>query len=207
PALRAARDLAGAPITHLVYAPSPDARTAEAYDRAYPAGLRALLDALPDPDGLQRCVLVNSTAVWGPDTADAWVDEDTPTMPTDFRGAAMLAAEALMHERLPGRGTALRLSGLYGPGRLRLVEGLRAGHIIAPDGPGHWANRIHIDDAAQACAHLLTLPNPEPLYIATDDFPIPTAQLYDTLAQLTGSPAPARRPQAPSGKRLSNARL
>src|SRR5690606_25944179 len=76
PALRAARDLAGAPITHLVYAPSPDARTAEAYDRAYPAGLRALLDALPDPDGLQRCVLVNSTAVWGPDTADAWVDED-----------------------------------------------------------------------------------------------------------------------------------
>ena len=199
------------PITHLVYAPAPDARTAQAYDRAYPAGLRALLDVLPDPEGLQRCVLVDSTAVWGPDTtasdADAWVDEDTPAVPADFRGAAMLAAEALLHTRLPGRGTALRLSGLYGPERLRLLDGLRAGRIIAPDGPGHWANRIHIDDAAQACVHLLMQDDPLPCVIGTDDRPLPTGVLYETLARLAGGPAPVHEFRPPDGKRLSNARL
>ncbi|HLU02595.1 MAG TPA: hypothetical protein VKZ94_07520, partial [Advenella sp.] len=85
--------------------------------------------------------------------------------------------------------------------------GIQAGAITAPDGPGHWANRIHIDDAARACAHLLTLSNPQPLYIGTDDNPMPTAQLYDALAQMLDAPSPARQLRAPDGKRLSNARL
>jgi nucleoside-diphosphate-sugar epimerase len=119
----------------------------------------------------------------------------------------MLEAEALLHARLPGRGTALRLSGLYGPGRLRLPAGLRAGRIASPDGLGHWANRIHIDDAARACAHLLTLPAPLTCYIGTDDHPMPTATLYDALAQMAGGPPPAREYRPPDGKRLSNTRL
>ena len=194
------------PITHLVYAPTPDARTPAAYDLAYPRGLQTVLEAL-HPEQLQRCVLVGSTAVWGPAGLDAQVDENTPTAPADFRGAAILAAESLLHALLPGRGTALRLSGLYGPGRLRLLDGLRAGRITAPDGPGHWANRIHIDDAARACAHLLALPAPLPCYIGTDDQPMPTAALYEALAQRVGGPPPAREPRPPEGKRLSNARL
>jgi nucleoside-diphosphate-sugar epimerase len=195
------------PITHILYAPAPDARTPQAYARAYPLGLRALLDALPDPGRLRRCVLVDSSAVWGQGPADRWVDEDTPPAPADFRGAAMLEAEALLHARLPGRGVALRLSGLYGPGRLRLTDGLRAGRIAAPDGPGHWANRIHVDDAARACAHLLALADPLPRYIGTDDHPMPTADLYDALARMAGGPPPARESRPPNGKRLSNARL
>ncbi|MGB6009064.1 NAD-dependent epimerase/dehydratase family protein [Castellaniella sp.] len=206
-ALAAVPDITAAPITHLLYAPAPDARTPEAYARAYPLGLRALLDALPRPDRLQRCVLVDSSAVWGADAGDRLVNEDTPPAPADFRGATMLEAEALLHARLPGRGTALRLSGLYGPGRLRLLDSLRAGRIAAPHGPGHWANRIHIDDAARACIHLLTLAAPLPSYIGTDDRPMPTATLYDALARMADGPPPARENRAPDGKRLSNARL
>lgn len=202
-----AETLAAAPVTHILYAPAPDARTPEAYARAYPLGLRALLGALPHPDRLRRCVLVDSSAVWGPDAADGMVDEDTPPAPADFRGAAMLEAETLLHGRLPGRGVALRLSGLYGPGRLRLPDGLRAGRIAAPDGPGHWANRIHVDDAARACAHLLALADPLPCYIGTDDHPMPTADLYDALARMAGGPRPIRERRPPDGKRLSNARL
>lgn len=194
-------------ITHLLYAPAPDVRTPEAYACAYPHGLQTLLAALPGTDQLQRGILVDSTAVWGPDTADQEVNEDTPTCPEDFRGEAMLQAEALLQARLPGRGAALRLSGLYGPGRLRLVDGLRAGRITAPDGPGHWANRIHIDDAARACAHLLSLTALLPCYIGTDDHPLPTTVLYDTLAQIAGGPIPARADRPPDGRRLSNARL
>lgn len=198
------------PVTHVLYAPAPDARIPDTYTQVYPEGLNTLLEALPDPKRLRRCVLVDSTAVWGP--SEAWVDEGTPPDPEDFRGVSMLAAEALLHERLAGQfpnatGTALRLSGLYGPGRLRLIEGLRNGRIKVPSGPGHWANRLHIEDAASACAHLLTLPTPLPCYIGTDDHPMPTADLYDALARMTNSPLPGREVHPPDGKRLSNARL
>ncbi|CAM5216286.1 Nucleoside-diphosphate-sugar epimerase OS=Castellaniella defragrans OX=75697 GN=HNR28_001314 PE=4 SV=1 [Castellaniella defragrans] len=198
-------------ITHILYAPAPGERTSEAYATAYPLGLAALLEALPDPGQLRRCVLVDSTAVWGP--SEDWVDEDTPTNPEDFRGTRMLEAESTLREHLPSprfpqaRATALRLSGLYGPGRLRLIEGLRAGRISAPDGPGHWANRIHVDDAARACIHLLTLADPLSCYVGTDDRPRPTAELYDGLARLIDAPAPTRVPGPPDGKRLSNRRL
>ncbi len=195
-------------ISHILYAPSPDARTMAHYAEIYSFGLPRLLSSLPSAclDRLQRCVLVGSSAVWGP--SDDWVNENTPVEKTGFRTRSQLDAEAAMHACLPPDiGVTLRLSGLYGPERLRLIEGLHAGRITAPDGPGHWANRIHVDDAARACAHLLAITNPQPLYIGTDDHPMPTGELYDALARLAGGPSPARQPRVPGGKRLSNARL
>lgn len=195
-------------VTHILYAPSPDSRTEAHYTGVYSLGLPRLLGNLPAAclNKLQRCVLVGSSAVWGP--SEDWIDEDTPVERTNFRAISLLEAEDAMHALLPsGAGVSLRLSGLYGPRRVQLLKGLQAGTITAPDGPGHWANRIHIDDAAQACAHLLTMTNPQPLYIGTDNSPMPTAQLYEALAQMMGAPFPARQQRAPSGKRLSNARL
>lgn len=195
-------------VSHILYAPSPDARTQESYAGVYSSGFPRLLSSLPPHclGRLQRCILVGSSAVWGP--SDDWVDEETPVEKTGFRAMSLLDAEATLRAVLPpGVGVALRLSGLYGAERRRLLNGLRAGTIMAPEGPGHWANRIHIDDAARACAHLLTLADPQPLYIGTDDHPMPTADFYDALAQRLAVPLPARRSQEPSGKRLSNARL
>lgn len=202
------RDGAVPEVTHILYAPSPDSRTSADYASVYPQGLSRLLSSLSASclGRLQRCVLVGSSAVWGP--SDDWVNEDSPVQATNFRAQAILDAEAALHAMLPrGVGVALRLSGLYGPGRAYLVNGLRAGKVIAPDGPGHWANRIHIEDAARACAHLLTLREPEPVYIGTDDHPMPIAEFYDVVAKLAGVSAPQRQPKASEGKRLSNARL
>lgn len=195
-------------ITHILYAPAPAARNETAYRSVYPDGLTNLLNALPQAEHIQRCILVDSTAVWAPDPhSHAPIDENTPTNPADFRGECMLEAEKILHHRLPRRGVALRLAGLYGPGRTRLLDGLRTGRITAPDGPGHWANRIHIEDAATACTHLLTLENPADCYIGTDGHPTVTAAFYDELAALLGAPPPPRKATPPSGKRLSNARL
>ncbi len=180
------------------------------YETVYPVGIRHLLDALAGQRTLQRLVLVGSTAVWPP--ADAgnpglWVDERTPTRPDSFRGDAIVRAETLLRDWLPGRSTVLRLGGIYGPSRTRLLDGLRAGKLVAPDGPGHWSNRIHIDDAASACLHLLRLPNPAACYIGTDGHPTDKAWFYDRLAELLSVPHPLRETMAPTGKRLSNARL
>ncbi len=200
--------LAGLPqgITRLVYLPAPDARTPQAYRRVYVEGLGALLDRL-DRAALERALLVTSSAVYG-EHAGAWVDEDTPPAPPGFNGVVLLEAEALWRSRLPAQ-PVLRLAGLYGPGRARLLDLLRAGRAPAPRDPPFYVNRMQVDDAAAALDHLLSLPAPAPLYLGCDDLPLPQFELYATLAGLLGAPVPGVGP-APAGignKRLSNARL
>ena len=131
---------------------------------------------------LQRVLLVSSSAVYGECTGD-WVDEDTPAAPPGFNGEVLLEAERVLAAQ-PVPSIVLRLAGLYGPGRLQLIERLRAGQARVPRAAPHWANRIHVDDAAQAIAHLLALPDPQPLYLGVDDTPLPLDVLYDHLAGL-----------------------
>lgn len=197
-------------ISHVVYAPSPDAREPTSYQTTYPLGVENLLDALAPATHLKRLVLVGSSVVWpASDAAHAmdWVDETTPACADNFRSAAILQAEKILFDRLPGRGVVLRLGGIYGPGRSRLIEHLRSGQLVSPKGPGHWSNRIHIEDAASACIHLLGLPDPETCYIGTDGHPTKTGEFHAQLADLMGVPRPPSCLRPPSGKRLSNARL
>jgi nucleoside-diphosphate-sugar epimerase len=150
---------------------------------------------------------VSSSAVYGEHHGD-WVDEDTPTSPQGFNGELLLQAEHWL-STLHVPAVVLRLAGLYGPGRLQLIERLRAGHATVQRSGVHWANRMHSDDAAAAIVHLLGLPEPRPLYLGVDDTPLPLDTLYDHLATLIGAPRPPEGP-APAdvgSKRLSNARL
>ncbi len=193
-------------ITRLVYLPAPDARTPQAYRRVYVEGLDALLDRLV-PATLERALLVTSSAVYG-EHAGAWVDEDTPPAPLGFNGTILLEAEALWRARLPGQ-PMLRLAGLYGPGRARVLDELRAGRAMAPRDPPFYVNRLQVDDAAAALDHLLSLPEPAPLYLGCDDMPLPQFELYAALARRLGVPDPGEGapPAGIGNKRLSNARL
>jgi nucleoside-diphosphate-sugar epimerase len=193
-------------ITRLVYLPTPDRRDESAYRATFVDGLRHLLQAL-DPRALRRVLFVSSTAVYGAQSED-WVDENTAPSPKDFNGTVLLEAERwLAAQAVPS--VVLRLAGLYGPGRLQLVDRLRAGVATVPRDPPLWANRIHVDDAAAAIVHLLGLPDAQAVYIGADDTPLPLDVLYDALASRIGAPPPPAGP-APGGvgsKRLSNARL
>lgn len=199
------RDLPGR-IEQLVYLPAPGARDALAYRALFVDGLRHLLGAL-DGGALRRVLLVSSSAVYG-EHGEAWVDEETPADPPGFNGEVLLEAERWLAAQ-PVTSVTLRLAGLYGPGRLQLIEGLRAGAVSVPRQRVHWANRIHVDDAAGAIAHLLALKDPMPLYLGVDDTPLPLDVLYDHLAALLGAlpPAEGTAPPGVGSKRLSNARL
>jgi nucleoside-diphosphate-sugar epimerase len=200
--------LAGLPagITRVVYALAPGARSEAAYRAVFIDGLRNLLQAL-DKRRLQRVVFVSSSAVYG-EHGGAWVDETTPPAPLGMNGAVLLEAEQWLQAQDLSAIT-LRLAGLYGPGRLQLVDRLRAGQARVPRATPHWANRMHADDAAAAIAHLLMLPAVQDSYIGADDTPLPLDTLYDHIAGVAGCPLPAEGP-APAGvgsKRLCNARL
>ena len=193
-------------LTQLVYLPAPDRRDVGAYGAVFADGLRNLLAA----DGmatLQRVLLVSSSAVYG-EHGGAWVDEDTPTAPLAFNGSLLRGVEQWLSAQ-PVRSIVLRLAGLYGPGRVQLLERLRAGSVTVPRVAPHWANRVHVDDAAAAVAHLLCLADPLALYLGVDDTPMPLDVLYDHLARLIGAPLPSAglAPASVGSKRLSNARL
>ncbi|WP_027485727.1 SDR family oxidoreductase [Rhodanobacter sp. OR87] len=193
-------------ITRLVYLPAPTTRDKATYRAVFVDGLCQLLDAL-DTRTLAQLLFISSSAVYGEHDGD-WVDEASPTDPLGFNGAVLLEAEQWLAQQ-PLRSTVLRLAGLYGPGRLQLIERLRAGQLRVPREVPHWANRIHVDDAAAAIVHLLGLKSPQPLYLGADDTPMPLDELYDFLAVLIDVPLPAEG-AAPTGvgsKRLSNARL
>ncbi|RDJ00240.1 SDR family NAD(P)-dependent oxidoreductase [Dyella solisilvae] len=200
--------LRGLPVEmdQLVYLPAPGARDPAAYRAVFVEGLRHLMGAL-DRAVLKRALFVSSSAVYG-EHGDAWVDEETPPDPPGFNGAVLLEAEQWLASQ-PVRSVVLRLAGLYGPGRLQLLERLRSGVVRVPRSTPHWANRIHVDDAAAGIVHLLSLPEPAPLYVGVDDTPLPLDVLYDHLAGLLGVPAPAEGepPAGVGSKRLSNARL
>jgi nucleoside-diphosphate-sugar epimerase len=202
---RSLRDLP-AGITQLVYSPTPDARDEAAYRRIFVDGLRHLLGAL-DQQSLQRVLFVSSSAVYG-EHGEAWVDEDTSPAPPGFNGNVLLEAEAWLSQQ-PVQSVVVRLAGLYGPGRMHVIDQLRAGTARVPRRMRHWANRIHVEDAAAAIVHLLGSGEPQGLYLGVDDTPLPLDVLYDDLAALMHVPIAGEGP-TPAGvgsKRLSNARL
>jgi nucleoside-diphosphate-sugar epimerase len=205
-----------APIDVAVCAVAADAGDDAAYRRAYVEGQRNLIAALRARAAMPRHLFfTSSTAVYAQDDG-SWVDETSETAPHDFRGARMLEAERVLQESgIPA--TALRLGGIYGPGRTRMIEGVRSGRAGIAPGPPRWGNRIHRDDAAGALAHLIGAAlrgvAPPPILIGVDDEPADEAAVLRWLATALGVAEPAVGEAAPGArarggnKRCSNARL
>ena len=206
------RDLPDA-VEWLVYAVAADGFDDEAYRRAYVDGLVHLLRALRARQApLRRLAYCSSTAVYA--QADgSWVDEASPAEPRGFSGQRLLEGERLaLGSGAPA--IVLRLAGIYGPGRSRLIDQVRSGTATCPDGPPTWTNRIHRDDCAGALAHLLALRDPDPLWIGVDDEPAPLCAVLDWLAARLGAPPPRRVPggtadarRERTSKRCRNAKL
>ncbi len=191
----------------IAYTAAADGRDEPAYRRAYVTGLANVIDAAAAAGMAPRLLFTSSTSVHGQDSGE-WVEETSPAEPASFRGAIMLEAEALVASH-GGAGSALRLGGIYGPGRTRLLESVRRGEAERPAAP-HYTNRIHRDDAARALAHLLVLDALEGLYLGVDDEPAERGEVLTWLASRLGAPSPpTATSEAPrtSGKRCRNARL
>ncbi|MFY9136057.1 SDR family oxidoreductase [Zwartia sp.] len=199
-----------ADITHVLFCAAPNSRTESAYRDVYFNGLKNVAERALNPN-LNRILFVSSSAVYGAH-GDEWVDEETPVSPQNFNGRILLESEQWLSrfcQEHAIKSLSLRLSGIYGPGRVQLLEKLKLGLVGAPSLPIHWANRIHVEDAANAILHLMNLPDPMPTYLVTDSTPLPLHTLYESLARLVNGPTPteAAAPSFVGSKRLSNARL
>ncbi|WP_263261940.1 SDR family oxidoreductase [Pseudomonas sp. RIT-PI-S] len=195
---------------YLVYAVAADQHDEDGYRRAYLDGLANVMGWLKQHGQTpRRLIFVSSSSVYG-QTDGEWVDETSATQPAGYSGQVMLEAEALAaSSQAPA--TVVRLTGIYGPGRERLINQARQG-VYAAQQPPQYGNRIHADDAAGLIAHLLRADwagtELAGCYLGVDDCP---AALHEVLEWLCGQLGVAQTShQAPlrrtGSKRCSNAR-
>ena len=149
-------------------------------------GLRNVMSALAG--SVRRFVYVSSSSVYG-QSAGEWVDEDSACEPVRDNGRLCLEAEQLAREH--DGAVVVRLTGLYGPGRLvARIDRLRAGEPLAGR-PDAWLNLIHVDDAARAVVAIAERADDATTWLVTDDRPVRRSDYFTRLAELIGAPPPS----------------
>jgi nucleoside-diphosphate-sugar epimerase len=200
-------------LDFVFYTASADASDDDSYRAAYVEGLHNLLSALGDQcQQLLRVFFTSSTGVYA-QSSGAWVDETSPTEPAEFSGIRVFEGERILLGGLfPA--TVLRLGGIYGPGRTRLIDRVRRGLAVCPDGPPLYTNRIHRDDCAGALHHLMNVDQPDQIYIGVDHEPAEQCEVLRWLAARLGVSPPGVEPPSgtevrrhQSNKRCSSAKL
>lgn len=182
------------------YTAAPNSSSEDVYRATYVDGVRCLLAALATQGHrLQRFFFTSSTGVYA-QTSGEWVDETSPTAPLHFSGLCLLEGEHAVSEG-PFPATVLRLGGIYGPGRTRLIDSIRQGTASCMDGPPLYTNRIHRDDCAGALRHLMRLPRPDRLYVGVDHEPADQCAVLCWLALQLGLSPPKQEAMTVSAAR------
>ncbi|CAM8336827.1 NAD-dependent epimerase/dehydratase family protein [Candidatus Methylopumilus universalis] len=163
----------------IIYAVSADTQSIESYQDHYVLGLKKTYEAILELDHFKHLFFVSSTRVYGQKTTKILSELDIAE-PSDYGGEALMEAETVARQ-LKDKATILRLSGIYGPNRKRMIQ-------LAQSNPGNWpatnnwSNRIHEEDAARFIVFLMKRimmqESIEPIYLVTDG--VPTKQ-YDVL--------------------------
>lgn len=183
-------------VGRVLYAVGFDRSAGPSKRSVYVDGLRNVLDRLPP--GVERLVYIGSTSVYGNDDG-GWVDEATPAEPITDAGRICLDAERGLTAWADRSGVStviVRCSGLYGPGRIIRRDLIAKGEPI-PGDPDRHLSLIHVDDAARAAVAALDADAPGPLYLASDDRPVPRREYYRVVAASLDAPPPTFTPPAP----------
>lgn len=199
-------NVVAAGVDIVVITMTPAERSDSGYQQAYVQTNEVLLRALRDEkQSPELIVFVSSTAVYAQDDGSL-VDETSSTHPESFSGKRLLEAENVLRDSEFAH-VILRFSGIYGPGRRRLIEQVKQGKA-SPS--ASYTNRIHIEDGAGFIAHLINdTGSPASTYIVTDSTPTPMAEVTGWIAAHLGI-KDFYSPEAVNergNKRLSNARM
>jgi len=157
---------------------------------------RALVQALARRGGVQRCVYVSTTGVYG-DAGGARIDETHRLAATTERALRRVDAERVLRAWARAQGVRLailRAPGIYasnragGHPRERLLRGTP---VLAP-ADDVYTNHIHADDLARACVAALARAQPLRTYNVCDSSQMRVGDYYDLAADLAGLPRPKR---------------
>lgn len=139
----------------------------------------------------QRIVYLSATSVYG-DTGGQIVTESSQAIPASAMGKRRLDAEQQFQafgERHGIPVAVMRLSGIYGPGRLPLMQ-ISQGQPLLREEEAKPSNRIYIDDLVQVC--MAALENGDGIYNVSDGRPSSMTTYFNACADALGLP---RQPQ------------
>ncbi len=136
-----------------------------------------------------RLVYISTSGVYG-DCAGEWVTEETPINPQTSRAQRRADAEATLQEwagKYAVPLVILRVTGIYGPGRLPLAR-IQQGHPILREAESPPTNRIHADDLAAVCVRAAEKAVDGDLFNVSDGQPGTMTQYFNAVSDLLGLP-------------------
>jgi len=140
-----------------------------------------------------KIVYLGATSVYS-ETNGGVVTEDSPTAPVSAMGKRRLDAEAAFREFGAAHGASvviLRISGIYGPGRLPLMQ-ISQGQPLLREEESGPSNRIHADDLAQICLAAAERGGDGDIFNVSDGHPGSMTSYFNAAADALGMP---RQPQ------------
>lgn len=138
-------------------------------------------------------VYTSATSVYS-ETGGGVVTESSPTIPASAMGKRRLDAEAAFREYGALSGSSiiiLRVSGIYGPGRLPQMQILQRQPLLREEESGP-SNRIHADDLARVCVAATVKGKNGDIFNVSDGSPSSMTSYFNACADLLGQP---RQPQ------------
>lgn len=180
----------------LLFCATPDQRVEQSYRHVFLDGLQKAMQTLQP----KRTLFISSTAVYAQNNGQ-WLDENSEVKPQRFNGKVLHEAEQLCLQT-PGN-LVLRLSGLTGPNRTMLINKALLGEGIQST----WTNRIHIEDAASAVSHVMSISELPHVINVSDDLPALQIDVVNWIRSRHNLPELHLMPKEPSGKRISNTLL
>lgn len=180
-------------LLHTVSSASPDT---EGYRLSYIEGLRSVLEWARSAE-VKVALYTGSTSVY-PNQDESTVDETAPTGGSDA-AEILLDAEQQFLNGPWSHAFVFRLAGIYGPGRHRMLDMLRAGKAPASRGIDAWLNLVHRDDIAELC-HKVMVTNPHELpsggiYNLSDGHPSRRGEIVNWLGKRIGAEIPDETPK------------
>jgi nucleoside-diphosphate-sugar epimerase len=162
-------------LDELIISMVPGERSDLGYQQAYVVPIQQLLELAATAARFPKITFVSSTSVMHQNQAE-WVDEHSECRPQRFNGQRVYEAEQLLsNSRLDY--TIVRFSGIYGPGRERLITRVKQG--LGNTATATWSNRIHVDDCAAVLEHLLNMDSHRQTFIASDCCPVVSTDVSD----------------------------
>lgn len=139
----------------------------------------------------QRLVYISTSGVYG-DCGDSLVTEETPVNPQTSRAKRRVSAEGQLQELAGSLGFSLvilRVTGIYGPGRLPLRQ-LHQGHQVVRLEEAQRTNRIHSLDLVRICLAAMERSEAGDIFNVCDGQASSMSEYFIEVARLYGLPEP-----------------
>ena len=196
-------------ISQICIIVSPDTLSLQGYRDSYYAIAEHVVrlgDHLPN---LKRVVFISSTGVYGQNAGEV-IDINTPvSAPASATSQVILQTEQLLQQHFEDKSVIIRPSGIYGQSRLRLLtmatQLAAQSPNMASDYPSNtWTNRIMDIDLVSIIVKVTNTGETVPVYLATDNAPVPLYTVLNYLATAQGLNLSLPCMEPTTGKRIIN---